>query len=339
MKDLKFAVLGTGFWATYQIPAWQQVGGVELVALYNRTLARADAVAERFDVQRTYDDADRLFRNEELDFVDITTEVDGHAPLVHLAAKHKVPVICQKPMASDLSTAQGMVDACSDAGIPFFVHENFRYQTPIRKFKQLLSEGVVGNPFRARIQYIHDFPIFENQPFLKTLERFMLSDMGSHMLDVARFLFGEPNSLYCQHLRSRTDIAGEDVVSVVLRFDDLICGCDMSCSSKTEWGSPETLIYVEGTEGSLELCPGFWIRATTSDGTLMRRYPPPRYSWANPDYAVVHASMVPIHEAFLDALRTGVPPETSGADNLRTLKLVDRAYRSAEQNQVVDLTL
>jgi len=339
MTLLRFAVLGTGFWSTYQIPAWFEAGGVELVAVYNRTGSKAEMIAERFGVPRFYDDADELFRNEELDFVDIITEVGGHAPLVHLAAKHGVPVICQKPMAADLSTAEGMVAVCKEAGVPFFIHENFRYQVPVRRFKELLDDGVVGDPFRARIQFNHGFPVFDNQPFLKTLERLILTDLGSHMLDLARFLFGEPRSLYCQHIQTRADIAGEDVASVLLRFEKVICLCEMSYSSRTELDLfPETLMYVEGSEGSLELSADYWIRVTTSDGTMSRRFPPPRYEWANPDYDVAHASMVPIHNAFLEALRTGVPPETTGQDNLNTLRLVYQAYESADQNQVIDLT-
>jgi D-apiose dehydrogenase len=340
MKDLRFAVLGTGFWSTYQIPAWYEAGGVELVAVYNRTAAKAEATAEKFGIPRVYDDAEALLRSEELDFVDIITEVGGHAPLVHLAAKYKVPVICQKPMAADVATAQGMVEVCEEAGIPFFVHENFRYQAPIRRFKELLDEGVVGDPYRARINWVHGFPVFDNQPFLMTLDRLILTDLGTHMLDLARFLFGEPRSLYCQHIQTRSDIAGEDVASVLLRFEDVICLCEMSYSTRTELEIfPETLIYIEGSEGTLELAADFWIRTTTSDGTLSRRYPPPRYEWADPDYDVAHASMVPIHRAFIEALRTGVPPETSGRDNLKTLKLVFQSYESAERDQVIDVRL
>lgn len=110
MTDLKFAVMGAGFWSRYQIPAWFEVGGVELVAVYNRTVSKAETTAERFDVPKFYGDAEELFRNEDLDFVDIITEVGGHAPLVKLAAKYRAPVICQKPMAGDLETAQAMVD-------------------------------------------------------------------------------------------------------------------------------------------------------------------------------------------------------------------------------------
>ncbi len=336
MSDLKFAVMGTGFWSHYQIPAWFEVGGVQLVAVYNRTRSKAERVAEKFNVPRVYGDPEELLQKEDLDFVDIITEVPAHAPFVYLAAKHKVPVICQKPMAPDYETAQKMVQACREAGIPFFIHENFRYQTPMRAVKRLLDEGHIGQPFRARIQFVHGFPIFENQPFLKTLERFILTDLGSHTLDLARFFFGEPQSLYCQTYRTRDDIAGEDVATVILRIGDVICNCEMSQSTKTEWGRfPETFVYIEGKKGTIDLGPDYWIRVTTEEGTLSRRYPPPRYDWADPNYDVAHSSMVPIHADFLKAFKTGQPPETSGEDNLKTMRLVYTAYESAERNQVI----
>ena len=336
MPDLKFAVIGTGFWSHFQIPAWFEVGGVELVALYNRTIEKAEAVAEKFGVPRVYGDAEEMLEKEELDFVDIITEVPAHEPFVLLAAKHGVPVICQKPMAPDYETCERMVAACREAGIPFFIHENFRRQTPFRALKKLLDEGHIGEPFRAKIQFMHGFPIFENQPFLKTLEQFVITDVGSHLLDLARFFFEEPQSLYCQTLRTRDDIAGEDVASVVMRMGEVICTCEMSQSTRTEWEHfPETLAYIEGKKGTLDLKPDFWIKMTTEEGTLAKRYPPPHYEWADPDYDVAHSSIVATNADFLEALKTGKEPATSGKDNLKTMQLVYSAYESAESNEVI----
>lgn len=338
MADQKFAVMGTGFWSHYQIPAWFEVGGVKLIAVYNRTVSKAEKVAQKFNVPRVYGDPEELLQEEDLDFVDIITEVPAHAPLVFLAAKYKVPVICQKPMASDYKTAQKMVKACREAGIPFFIHENFRWQAPIRALKKVLDDGHIGHPFRARIQFVHALESFvwENQALLKKLERLILADVGSHLLDLARFFFGEAQSLYSQHYQSRDDIAGEDVASVMLRMGDVICNCEMSFSTKTEWAHfPEVFIYVEGKKGTAELAPDYWVRYTTDTGTHAQRHPPPRYEWADPDYNVVHASMVPTHQDFLQALKMGQSPETSGEDNLNTMRLVHAAYESAERNQVI----
>jgi predicted dehydrogenase len=339
VADLRFAVLGTGFWSNFQIPAWFEVGGVQLVAVYNRTVSKAEKVAQAFGVPKVYDDPEALLREERLDFIDIITEVPAHAPLVLLAAKHKVPVICQKPMAGDYDTCERMVAACRDAGIPFMIHENFRWQAPLRALKQVLDEGRIGQPFRARIRFVHGLPaIFDNQPFLKTLEHFALTDVGSHLLDLARFYFGEPQSLYCQHYRTRDDIAGEDVASVMLRMGPVICTCDISYSTRTEEEAfPQTLIYIEGKKGTIEVAPDYSIRVTTEEGTFSRRYPPPRYTWADPRYDVAHASIVPCNADLLRALKTGQPAETSGEDNLKTMRLVYKAYESAERNQVLQL--
>jgi predicted dehydrogenase len=173
---------------------------------------------------------------------------------------------------------------------------------------------------------------------LKTLEKLALADVGSHVFDLARFFFGEPHSLYCQTTRVRPDIAGEDVASAMLRFDEVICTCDMSYSSRTEHEQfPQTLFHIEGTQGTVELGPDFWIRLTTDDGTFARRHPPQRFAWADPDYAVVHSSIVPCNADLLAGLRGEDPAETTGEDNLKTVRLVQRAYESAAENRVVPL--
>ncbi|MBW7884744.1 MAG: Gfo/Idh/MocA family oxidoreductase [Caldilineaceae bacterium] len=340
MANLRLAVFGTGFWSLYQIPAWYEVGGVEIVACYNRTVSRAENVAKRFGIPRVYGDPEELFRNETLDLVDIITEVPAHEPLVLLAAKYKVPVICQKPMAASYESAQRMVNACEEAGIPFFVHENYRWQAPVRAAKKLVEEGHIGRLFRGRFEFRHELPEFawQNQPLLKQLERLVLADQGSHQFDLARFFFGEAQSIYAQHLRVREDIAGEDVASALLKMGNALVNVNISFVSKTqEERFPETTFYLEGDQGTLELRTDFWVHMTTAAGTLIKRYAPPRYTWADPAYDVNHASMVPLHENFLRALRTGEPPENTGADNLKTMRLVYAAYESAAENRVIQI--
>jgi predicted dehydrogenase len=208
MSNLRFAIFGTGYWSRFQLAGWRELEGVECVALYNRTRAKAEALAQAFDVPAVYDDVEELLRREPLDFIDIITNVETHSQFVHLAAAHELPVICQKPMATSLEEAEHMVRVCREAGVPFFVHENWRWQTPIRQVKRMLDEQRIGNPFRAHVHYCSSFPVFDNQPFLKELRQFILTDMGSHILDVARFLFGEAESVYCQTYRVHRDIPG-----------------------------------------------------------------------------------------------------------------------------------
>lgn len=338
MQKLRCGMIGAGFWARFQLPGWYETGGVECVAVYNRTRSRAEWLAGRFQIPRVYDDAEEMLRQEQLDFVDIVTGVETHAPFVELAARHHLPVVCQKPMAVSLAEAERMVAICREAGVPLYINENWRWQTPIRALKGVLDSGVIGTPFRARIDMISGFPVFANQPFLRELEEFILTDLGSHTLDTARFLFGEARSLYCTTQQVHRDIRGEDCATILLTMDS-----GMSVVVEMAYAEnylerdrfPETAIFVEGDAGSAELALDHWIRVTTKDGTHIRRVPPPRYEWADPAYDVVHSSIVACQDNLLSALRGEGPAETTGEDNFRTVRLVFGCYESARANQVI----
>lgn len=340
MNELRFAILGTGFWSRPQLAAWREVPGARCVALCNRTRSKAEALAREFGVPAIYDDAEEMLRRERLDFLDIITDVGTHRRFVLLAAEHRVPVICQKPMAPTLAEAEEMVAACERAGVPFFIHENWRWQAPLRELKRALASGAIGRPFRARIDFVCSFPVFENQPFLRELEQFILTDIGSHILDTARFLFGEAASLACHTHRIHAGIRGEDVATVFMTMGDArtTVTCNMSYASRTEHERfPETFVFVEGERGSAELAPDFSLRITTESGTHSRRCPPPFYPWADPRYGLVHSSIVDCNRDLLRALQTGTPAETSAADNLRTVQLIFAAYQSARENRTIQL--
>lgn len=339
MNPLRFAIFGAGFWSHFQLAAWRELKDVQCVAIYNRTRAKADALAKKFNVGRVYDDAEDLLRREKLDFVDIITDVDTHSQFVQLAARHKIPAICQKPLAPTLAEAERMVAVCKQAGAPLLVHENWRWQRPIRRVKELLADNVIGTPFRARIDMISGFPVFKNQPFLKNLPQFILTDLGTHILDVARFLFGEASSLYCQTKRVHPDIKGEDVATVILKMGlpqtTVLCEMAYAENFLEREVFPQTLIFIEGDKGSLELAPDYWVRVTTQEGTLAKRHAPPRYAWADPAYDVVQASIVDCHADLLGHLSGKGAAETTGDDNLRTVRLVFAAYESAAGDKIV----
>jgi D-apiose dehydrogenase len=339
MNPARFAIFGTGFWSRYQLAAWRELPGVDCVALYNRTRSKAEQLAAEFHVPAVYDDPEDLLRREKPDFIDVITDVSTHRSFVELAAAHRIPVICQKPLAPTLADAAAMVAACQAAAVPLFVHENWRWQTPIRILKELLDTQPIGRIFRARVTYANSFPVFDNQPFLKTLDHFILMDVGTHVLDAIRMLFGEADTLVCRTARVHPDIRGEDVATVLL---DMRSGatvtCELSYASRLEHERfPETFILIEGDRGSIELGPDFWLRLTTSTGTHAQRHPPPFHPWADPRYALAQVSGVACNANLLGALRGEHPAETTGVDNLETLRLVFGAYESAATRQPVQL--
>ncbi len=338
MMTLKFAVLGCGFWSKFQIGAWTEVEGAECIAVYNRTRSKAENIAKYFKIPKVYDSAEELFSNEKLDFVDIITDVDTHATFVELAVNNGIKhIICQKPMAPDFDTAKRMVQICHDAGAQLYIHENYRWQAPVRRFRQIIDSGVIGKPFKARVTFLSGFPVFDNQPFLKKLDHFILTDMGSHILDVCRYLFGECESLCCHTRAINNGIKGEDLAVAMMNMKNgMPVYTEMSYASVVEHDTFSTLhILVEGEKGSVFLGPKFEIRTTTSQGTKSEIVKFPSYSWADPDYIVNHESGIHINRNILNAITGKEKAENTGEDNLETVRLIWACYKSAETGEKI----
>lgn len=340
MSNLKFAIFGTGFWSQFQLGAWNELQGVECVALYNRTKSKAEELAKRFGVPRVYDDPDELFKNEDLDFIDIITDVDSHYKFVKMGIDYGLKnIICQKPMAPDFETAKRMMALTREAGVNFYIHENYRWERPLRRFKEILDSGIIGKPFKARVTFNSGYPVFDNQPFLAELDKFILTDMGSHVLDVTRFMFGNCKKLWCQKLTVNPKIKGEDVASVMMEMDNgMPVFAELSYSSIVEDDAFTTVfILVEGSKGSIYMGPGFEIRTTTKEGTQSEVVTFPSYDWADPDYIVNHESGIPINQNILDDMLGKGKAETTGEDNFETVKMVWAAYASADSGEIVEL--
>lgn len=343
--SLRFAVFGAGFWTPFQLAGWREVGGVEPVAIYNRTTAKAETIARQFGIRAVYDDPERLLREVRPDFVDNITELGGHKPLSLLCARHRVPCICQKPLAASYREAATIVAAFHAARTRFFVHENWRWQAPMRQLRRLLAGGAIGTPLRARLTMVSGFDVFANQPALRRLEQFIITDLGTHLLDVARVLFGEARTLYCRTARTLAPrVKGENVATVLLTMGGAnthvtvelgYARTPLEPSSREVF--PQTLAFVEGTAGSIELAADYIVRLTTRTGTRVTRHAPPRYPWADPRYEVAHASIVPCCEDLLAGLRGTGGGETTGEDNLKTLRLVFAAYDSARSGRAVTM--
>ncbi|HBL74065.1 MAG: oxidoreductase [Bacteroidetes bacterium GWF2_42_66] len=339
MRKLKFAILGCGFWSQFQLGAWTEIEGAECVALYNRTKQKAEELAKRFGVPRVYDDAEELLKNEKLDFIDIVTDVDTHEKFTLLGAKYGLDVICQKPMAPDYEAGKRMIKSTRDAGVRFYVHENYRWQPQFRRIKKILDSGVIGNAFRCETGFITAFPLFETQPFLTALEHFALTDQGSHQFDVLRYLFGEAKTIYCEKQRINPTIKGEDVTTSVLKMQNgVVCIQKISFSSRMEQEVfPQTLLLIEGEKGSIRLDAEFEISITTLSGTTKEVVPMRVYPWQTDRLKPEPPGIVDINQNILDDMLGKGKAENTGDDNFKTVQLVWAAYESAEHGKIINM--
>jgi D-apiose dehydrogenase len=126
-------------------------------------------------------------------------------------------VICQKPFAATLEDGRAMVAACAAAGVPLFVHENFRWQRPWREIAARIAAGDIGTPRFLRLSFRHAYDIYANQPYLAEEPDLALTDVGLHLFDMARSLMGEVARVSCETQRLNPRVTGQDAFQAVLR--------------------------------------------------------------------------------------------------------------------------
>jgi predicted dehydrogenase len=340
MAELRGALIGCGFFAVNQMHGWNDVDGARIVAICDRDPERLKIVGEQFGIARRYDDAANMFSDGGFDFVDIATTVQSHLSLVRLAAEHKIPVICQKPFALNLADAKSMVEICELAGVPLMVHENFRWQLSIQAVRSVIVNGEIGLPFWARFSFRSAFDVFSGQPYLAKGKRFIIEDLGIHTLDIARYLMGNVQTLTARTNRINPAILGEDVATMLLDHESGATSI-VDCSYATRLSKepfPETFVEIDGTEGTIRLQQGYRMDVVNRSESRTIDVSPPLLSWATRPWHNIQESVFAIQKHWIDCLRSGSEPATSGADNLKTFALVEAAYQSAASGNVVKMS-
>lgn len=326
----RFALIGTGFFAQNHLHAWAEIPEAELVAVCDIDPGKAQAAAAAFG-GRAYTDAAELLAAEDLDFVDIATTPPTHREMVELAAHHGVAAICQKPLAWEMSDAHAMVAAMADRGLPFMVHENFRFQYPMRRIKELLDADAIGRPFFGRVSFRTAHDVYSAQPWLVESPRMIIIDVAVHLFDLARCFLGDPLTVYTDALRVNQRIAGEDVATVLMHHDDATCIVDASYESASDHNTyPQTFVTLEGTKGTITLSADYRLQVVSRGTVTEEQLVIPPHAWASEPWNAIQDSVYAVQRHWVHCLATGATPETSGTDTLRLLDITLGAYESLD---------
>ena len=334
---MRGALIGCGFFAQNHLNAWRdmQADGVELVAVCDIDPAKAEAAARGFGIGRHYNDPAALLAAETLDFVDIVTRMETHLDLVRLAIARGVRTIVQKPFAPDHAACLAMVREARSASVALAVHENFRFQAPMRAVKAVLDSGAIGQPSWARIAFRTGFDVYRTQPYFHRETRLAILDTGVHVLDLARFFLGEVKHVACETQRRNPKNAGEDTATMLLRH---MSGAVSLAETTYEARQvpdpfPQTLVTIEGERGSIKLREDFHMEVTADGAMSARMVGSPLLSWTAEPWHIAQESVLLTQRAIIAAWAAGQDAETSGADNLKTFAVAEAAYQAAESGR------
>lgn len=332
-EPTKIGVVGCGFFSGNHLHSWKHLEdqGAKLVAVCDLDETKARAAAETHGVANWYPSAQAMVREADLDLVDIVTQVDTHKDLAQFTIENGLGTIVQKPFGRDLDECIAMTEMAEKAGVFLAVHENFRFQNPNLIVADKIRSGAIGTPGWARISFRTGYDIYAGQPYLLSEERFIVSDVGVHVADLARFFLGEADRVSAELQRRNPDVQGEDTATLLLHHVSgavSVVECTYGCRRLPDI-FPETLIEIEGSEGAIKVSSGPVIEVTSNGAVEIIDADVGLMDWTERPWHVVQDSAMRTCEHILARFRAGKAADVSGADNVRTFALCEAAYDSA----------
>jgi predicted dehydrogenase len=170
-----------------------------LVAICGRSREKVRDAAKRYGYERYETDWRKVVADPDVDIVDNGLPNDMHAAPCIEAAERGKSVICEKPLARNARESERMLRAVTRAGVKNMVFYNYRFIPAIQLFKRMVDEGAVGKVLQFRAAYLSDWLIDPELPLVWRLTKAVsgsgtIGDIGSHVIDLGRFLVGEIDS-------------------------------------------------------------------------------------------------------------------------------------------------
>ena len=340
---MKVGLLGTGAIANKHAQAYKNIG-FDLVACSNKTEARGREFAARWNAEFIPDYRD-LCRFPSLDFIDVCTFPDFHLEPVQICAEIKRPIQVQKPIATNLDTARQMIDTARQAGIPFGVVSQHRFDDSTLFLSRAIAAGRLGRILQADA-YVKWFRTDEyySRPIKgswATEGGGALINQAIHQVDLLLHLAGPVEQVTgIWQLGSRHKIESEDIVDALLRYRSGATGIIQAATAL--WpGYPER-VELHGTKGSAIVAGDQLTSWDVLDDDEQNSVDPApiQKNVASGSSDPMAISLVSFERQFLDfaeAIKTEQTPSVDGEQGYRALEAVLAIYQSCREGRSVEL--
>jgi UDP-N-acetyl-2-amino-2-deoxyglucuronate dehydrogenase len=341
-RKIKIAVVGCGRISRNHFGSIERHGDeLELVAICDIDSAVLAAHAEKHKVS-AYLDMEEMLQKQQIDLIALCTPSGIHPDQTVLAARHKVHVMTEKPMATRWNDGVRMVKACDEAGVRLFVVKQNRLNTTLQLLKRALTEKRFGkihlvhlNVFWTRPQSYYD----QGKGWRGTWEfdggAFM--NQASHYVDLLDWLIGPVDKVQAMMSTTR-DIEVEDTGVLNVKWRNGTLG-SMSVTMLTYSQNLEGSITILGEKGTVRIGG-----VAVNDIQLWQFEEPKEYDRqiqeANYETSSVYGFGHPLYyKNVVDVMRGEAEPETDGRDGLKSLELLIAAYLASRDGKTISLPL
>jgi len=380
LKELGVGMMGYGFMGKMHTYAYMSIpfcyspppARIRLVGVCTAHEKTSQEAVEQAGYEFGTTDYRKLLERDDIHLINCCVPNYLHKEIVVDAVSAGKHVYCEKPMAINLAEAQVMLAAAEKAKVVHQVTFHNRFSPAMLRAKQLVEEGFLGQSMSFRVAYLHSGYVDPNRPMSWRLDKKQggggaLYDLGSHAIDLIRFLLGDCTKVFASlhtFIKKRPVKSSHETMYAKVEVDDLAIlqmnmqnGAigTMEASRIATGSADELLIDVHGTQGALHfnLMDPNWLYAYDAKAKsepfggmqgytriqTVQKYPQPAV-FPSPKASI---GWMRLHVASLYDFVTNVVRGEVGSpsflDGVKTQEIMEAALISAEQGKWVDLLL
>jgi predicted dehydrogenase len=376
--EIGVGMLGYGFMGKAHTAAYKTIPYMvypppaipQLVAICGRNEEAVSAAARRYGYDGYYTDWHKLLEDDRIQLFDNGSSNDMHAAPSIAAAQAGKHVFCEKPLARTAEEAKTMLDAVRATGVKNMVAFNYRFVPAIRQIRELIDRGLLGKIYHFRAVYLQEWIMpHYGTPQIWRLDQSVagsgaLGDLGAHIIDLARYLVGEPTTVGAMTRtfipeRPLADGSGmakvdvDDAFVATVGFANGAVGT-LEASRFAAGRKNHQVIEINAERGTLRFeleklneLKAFWVGEEPKETQGFHEvlvsetyHPFWKYWW--PQGHIIGWEHTFVHELthFLDAIANNAPVAPHGAtfeDGYRAAVICDAILESARTRRQVDI--
>ena len=204
LDSVRVCLAGPSWWADYwHLPAIQNHPDAEIVGVCGEKARDAAEVRARYgDSARYFTDIDAMLDATKPDGLIVCTPNDLHYPATMAALNRGIHVVCEKPIAMNETQAREMAETAEKGGLLGLSNFTYRGNPALQQMQKMVAAGFAGTPLHLSGVYYGGYAIGRPPGWRGNRERSgsgILGDLGSHLIDMARFVTGQEFAAVCAH--------------------------------------------------------------------------------------------------------------------------------------------
>ncbi len=341
LKTINAGLAGFGLSGRYfHAPFLSVIPGFRLKGVFERTKNEAQAFDPSIENHRTLDS---LLDDRAIDVVFICTPNDTHYDYALKALEKGKHIVIEKPFANNEAEASEIFDLARKKGLIATAYQNRRWDSDFLTVKRLVSEGRLGDiiEFESRYDRYRPIPVTNTWKEQGGVGAGNVYNLGPHLIDQALVLFGAPETVTADVRTVREGSAIDDYFSILLGYADKLV--TLKSSLLIYHNSPRYLLHGSKgsfTKGGLDVQEETLRQGVLPSAADWGREPEDRWGTLYSDaYSGVVESergdYTPFYQNVYDSIASGAELAVKPEEVLRTTRVIDLAFRSAQEKAVL----